>query len=160
MAAQWAKMLNGEWAIRSEVEVPIGELVTVTKRDGSSQPVRCAEFIQTGTAKDGTELWFYKPSAESKGGFKGYRRRRRTVPPTPPPSAPPPPLPSQGERYDGAEPDPEREPAGGPVAFDCDGCGRTVSEDKGALIYFAAYSPDGTLEGRFCDRCVNFAKRR
>lgn len=74
MTTTYTKLRDGSWGVRAPSGTKAGDLITVTKRDGSTKPERVERVLWQG---DGIALCSIAPSApssSSSGGSRYYAR--------------------------------------------------------------------------------------
>ena len=73
MATTYTKLRDGSWGVRAPAGTKAGDLISVTKRDGSTKPERVERVLWQG---DGVALCSIAPSAPpaSSGGSRYYAR--------------------------------------------------------------------------------------
>jgi hypothetical protein len=64
--ATYAKLRSGNWGVRVEGEVTPGQVVTVTKKDGSTRTETIDRVVWSG---NGVSLCTIKPTTRSGGGY-------------------------------------------------------------------------------------------
>jgi hypothetical protein len=65
MATTWTKLKDGSWGLRSTEALNTGNLVTVTRKDGTAATVPVGALVWTGNG-----VWLYVAGAKTEDGAK------------------------------------------------------------------------------------------